>query len=141
MSAVPYQRTNKWLKDRGWHTWRWETFNQWSHTRLDGYGLIDITAIRHDFKGVWGINACGEDVKSHVDKYLNGYDHPKKGRQGPNPHLPVWLSGGNRFSIFGWRKRGGAGERKTWQLRVVEFYLDGAEVKWKDVCDEQEVKP
>ena len=136
MSALAYQRTNAWLQEKGWHTWRWETWNQWSHTRQDGYGFIDLTAIRHDFKGVWGINATDEHVQDHVSKYLDGWDHPKKGRQPANPHLPVWLCGGNRFSIFSWGKRGGRGERKVWTLRLVEFYLDGAQVKTKEVLPE-----
>lgn len=111
-------------------------WNQWSHTRSDGYGFIDLTAIRHDFKGVWGINACAEDVQEHIRKYTEGWDHPKKGRQPPNPHLPVWLSGGNRFSIFGWGKRGAMGKRKMWTLRVAEAYLEGAQVKFKEVTPE-----
>ena len=86
------------------------------------------------------INACADDgaVKDHVDHYLNGWIHPKKGPQPPNPHLPVWLSGGNRFSIMGWGKRSsdGRGSRKVWTLRTVEFYLEGAEVKWKEAKPE-----
>ena len=136
MASLAYQRTKAWLEKLGWHTWRWEIWNQWSNTRSDGYGLIDITAIRHDFKGVWGINACEDNgaVQEHVKKYLNGYDDQKKGRIPPNPHLPVWLAGSNRFSIAGWGKRSqdGRGSRKVWTLRLVEFFLVGAEVQWKE---------
>jgi len=102
------------------------------------YGLHDLTAIRHDQRGIWGINACEDNgaVSEHIKKYLDGWDHPKKGRQPPNPHLACWLAGGNRFSIFGWGKRGDRGKRKTWTLRVVDFYLDGATVKFREVMPE-----
>lgn len=135
MSAVPLQRSKAWLQQRGWHVWITEVFNHWAHIRQDLFGLIDFVAIRHDSNGVWGINSCIDDgsVQAHVHKYIDGFDHPKKGRMGPNPHLPVWLAAGNRFSIMGWGKRGARGERKLWTLRLVDFYLDGAEVKWKEV--------
>lgn len=136
MPSIPLQRSKGWLEKRGFHVWITEYFNQWAHIRVDLFNLIDFVAIRHDSKGVWGINSCDDDsgaVSAHIAKYLNGYDHPKKGRIGPNPHLPVWLAAGNRFSIFGWGKRGPRGKMKVWTLRVVEFYLDGAEVKWKSI--------
>lgn len=138
MSAVPLQRTKKWLQDKGWHVWITEIFNPWAHIRQDMFGLHDLCAIRHDSNGVWGINAAEDNgaVAGHIRKYIDGWEHPKKGWIGPNPHLPVWLAAGNRFSIFGWGKRGDRGKRKLWTLRVVEFYLDGAEVKWKEVTDE-----
>ncbi len=127
MASIPLQRSKAWLKEKGWHVWIVERWNQFAGVRQDMYGCIDLVAIRHDLRGVWGINACGEDVQGHVKKYLNGWEHPKKGLQPPNPHLPVWLAGGNRFSIFGWGKRSmsGYGSRKVWTLRVVEFLLNG----------------
>ena len=138
MSSLPLQRSKAWLEEKGWHVWITEVWNSWAHIRQDMYGLIDFVAIRHDSNGVWGINACEDNgsVSAHIDKYLNGYNHPKKGRIGPNPHLPVWLSSGNRFSLFGWGKRGAVGKRKVWTLRVVEFYLEGAEVKTREVLPE-----
>lgn len=137
MASVPLQRSKAYLEKLGWHVWITEIWNSWAHIRQDMFGLHDLCAIRHDSNGVWGINACIDDgsVQSHVRKYLDGYDG-KKGRVGPNPHLPVWLAAGNRFSVFGWGKRGDRGKRKLWTLRCVEFYLVGAEVKWKEVVSE-----
>jgi len=140
MSAIALQRTKAWLEEKGWHCWITEHWNQWAHIRQDAFGLHDLIAIRHDFKGVWGVNACDDNgaIQAHVKKYVDGYDHPKKGRQPPNPHLPVWLSAGNRFSIFGWglRSSDGRGSRKVWTLRVVEAYLVGAQVQFKEVTEE-----
>ena len=138
MASIPLQRSKAWLEEKGWHVWITEVWNSWAHIRQDAYGLHDMIAVRHDSNGVWGINACEDNgaVSEHCKKYLSGYLHPKKGQQPPNPHLPVWLAAGNKFSLFGWGKRGAAGKRKTWTLRVVEFYLDGPEVKWREVVSE-----
>lgn len=150
ISALALQRSKHYLEEKGFHLWIVEHWNQWSGTRQDLFGFADLIAIRHDLKGVWAINACGEDVSAHEKKYLDGYDHPKKGRQPPNPHLAVWLSGGNRFSIFGWGQRSyrnednsfkltQAGERlkrKEWVLQIHEAYLEGAEVRFKEVPGE-----
>ena len=137
MSAVALQRSKKYLEDKGWHVAIVEKWNQWAHIRQDLYGFADLVAVRHDSNGVWAINACEDNgaVQAHQDKYINGWDDPKRGRQPPNYTLPVWLSAGNRFSIFGWGKRSsdGRGSRKVWTLRVMESYLDGTEPKFKEV--------
>lgn len=141
MASVALQRSKKYLEDKGWHVSIVEKWNQWAHVRQDLYGLHDLVAVRHDSNGVWGINACEDDgaVSDHIKKYLNGYDDSKRGRQPPNRTLPVWLCAGNRFSIMGWGKRSmaGRGSRKVWTLRIVEFYIDGAEVKWKEIPNER----
>lgn len=137
MAAISLQRSKKYLEKLGWHVWIVEVWNQWARIRQDMYGFADLVAIRHDLKGVWAINACEDngEVQAHVKKYLDGYEDSRKGHQLPNAHLPVWLSSGNRFSIMGWGKRSsdGRGSRKVWTLRLVEFYLEGAEVKWKEI--------
>lgn len=145
MASIPLQRSKAYLEEKGWHVWIVEVWNQWAHIRQDMYGFADLVAIRHDMKGVWAINACednGGAVTDHVKKYLNGWDHPKKGRQPPNSHLPIWLSAGNRFSIMGWGKRciAGTGSRKVWTLRMVEFFMEGAEVKWKVIGGTEDEK-
>jgi len=138
MASIPLQRSKAYLENLGWHVWVTEIWNSWAHIRQDLYGLHDLVAVRHDSPGVWGVNACEDEgaVSDHVKKYLNGYLHPKKGQLPPNPHLPVWLAAGNRFSIMGWGKRcrDGRGTRKEWTMRLIEFYLDGAEVKWKEIA-------
>lgn len=137
MASIPLQRSKQYLEDKGWHVDITEKWNSWAHIRQDLYGLHDLVAVRHDSTGVWGINACEDNgaVTEHIKKYLNGYEHPKKGQQPPNSHLPVWLAAGNRFSIFGWGKRNqdGRGSRKVWTLRIMEAYLDGAEPKFKEL--------
>ena len=140
MSSLALQRSKQYLENLGWHVDILERWIMGINIRKDFLGLGDLAAVRHDFRGTWYINACEDNgaVQAHIKAYLNGGIIQNGKRMGqtfpPNPHLPVLLCG-NRFSIFGWGKRNqdGRGSRKVWTLRVVEFYLDGAEVKWKEV--------
>jgi hypothetical protein len=40
------------------------------------------------------------------------------------PELRAWLAAGNRFQVWGWRKVGARGKRKTWDVRVVPLTLE-----------------
>lgn len=141
MASIPLQRTLEYLRDKGWHCDVTERWLMGANIRKDFLGLADGGAVRHDFKGTWYFNACEDNgaVAEHIKAYLDGGIRKSGKHKGepfpPNPHLPVLLCG-NRFSIFGWGKRGGRGERKVWTLRLVEFYLDGAQVKTKEVLPE-----
>lgn len=138
MASIALQRSKEWLEKKGWHVDVLERWIMGANIRKDFLGLGDLGAVRHDFKGTWYINACEDNgaVTDHIKSYLNGGIRKSGKMKGqpfpPNPHLPVLLCG-NRFSIFGWGMRGGRGERKTWTLRVVEFFLEGPEVKWKEI--------
>lgn len=113
---------------------------------LDLYNLMDLVAIRSDRRGVAGYQICGEDVAPHIHKIMEGYtiEKIKKNKETkeseivktvipPNPYLKVWLEAENPFFIHGWRLRKHEGTKATYQLRQVEFYLDGADVKFKEV--------
>lgn len=129
------EKTHAKLKEMGYAYAKVEYFNPWSKTTLDLFGLHDTVAIRGDKVGVFGINSCGEDVAPHITKYLKGYSKVKKKvnedlttteiikEYGPNECLKPWLEAGNRFEIWGWRKRGPKGKRKVWELRRVEFSI------------------
>lgn len=141
MASISLQRSKAYLEDKGWHVWITEVWNSWAHIRQDAFGLMDLMAVRHDSKGVWGLNACEDNgaVQEHVKAYLNGGIRKSGKHKGepfpPNPHLPVWLAAGNRFSIMGWGKRSsdGQGSRKIWTLRMLEASLNGAEVQFNQV--------
>ena|SRR5882724_2298874 len=140
MASAAYTRTAKYLEAKGWHIANAQRWIQRAFLKIDLFGLADMVAVRHDpGSGTWFINVCDDngEVAEHIDKYMNGWDHPKKGRMPPNSHLPVILSAGNRFSIFAWgmRNSAGRGSRKVRTLRVTEAYLDKAEVKWKEIVE------
>jgi hypothetical protein len=81
------------------------------------FNLMDLVAIKATVEGVLGIQCCGEDIGFHTKKYLEGYTDAKGRFHGPNEFLPIWKAAGNKLVIHSWVKRGGRGERKTWQLR------------------------
>jgi hypothetical protein len=135
------EKTHAKLKEMGYTYAKVEYFNPWSKTTLDLFGLHDTVAIRGDKPGVWGINSCGEDVSTHINKYLRGYWKPATPSKpaklfGPNECLLPWLKAGNRFSLFGWVKRGAKGKRKLWTLRNIEFFVVGDRVEFKELEEE-----
>lgn len=112
MSSIPLQRSKKRLEEDGWSVWRVEQWVQWPPPghRVDMYNLFDLTAVKATVNGVWGIQCCtGSGISAHVKKALG------------IAYLAVWKAAGNRFSIWGWSKKGKRGKRKTWQLREVEL--------------------
>lgn len=137
------EKTHARLKELGYIYAKVEYFNPWSKTTLDLFGLHDTVAIRGDKPGVWGINSCGEDVSTHIKKYMEGYvKKGKEGREdkvfGPNVVLLPWLQASNRFSLWGWRKRGDRGRRKLWSLRAVEFFLFDGKVMHRESTEIEE---
>jgi hypothetical protein len=135
------EKTHAWLKANGYTYAKVEYFNPWSKTTLDLFGLHDSLAIRSDKQGVWGINSCGEDVAAHIKKYIEGYSRPATENRpekvfGPNECLMPWLQAGNRFSLFGWRKRGAAGKRKLWTLRHIEFSIFDEKIIHREIMEE-----
>ena len=109
----PTARSLDLLRKEGYLAAVVERFNQFSMKRIDLYGVIDICAIRADQPGVWGIQATSTaNLSSRVKKALE------------EPTLKVWLQAKNRFSCWGWAKRGKQGERKLWTLRQINFTLD-----------------
>lgn len=86
--------------------------------------------------GVTGIQACSEDVSSHLNKLLFGYIDKKGKVWPPNPYLPIWLKAGNRFFIWGWRLRKNEGKKASYQLREIEFLIQDEHVIHREVPHE-----
>lgn len=119
------QRSREELKRQGYATWIVEKpWSPYTKRREDLFNLFDLVGIRGDIPGVTGIQACGEDLASHIRKVIEGYVDGKGVSIPANPYLRVWLQAKNRAFIWAWRKRGAAGKRKLWELREVEFILD-----------------
>lgn len=129
MATISLQRSRELLKEQGYDTWIVEKpYNQYTKRREDLFNLFDVIGVRGDMVGVTGIQACGEDLASHIHKVVEGYTDGKGLIIPPNPYLSVWLQAGNRAFIWAWRKRGERGKRKTWELKEVEFLLENGEV-------------
>ena len=137
MATISLQRSREELKRQGYATWIVEKpFNPYTKRREDLFNLFDLLGIRGDIDGVTGVQACGEDVASHVQKVVKGSCAGDGTPIPPNPYLRTWLEAGNRAFIWGWRLRGEKGKRKTWELREVEFLLREGTI----TCVENSVK-
>ncbi len=69
------------------------------------FGFIDVTAIRSTENGVLGVQATsGSNITARIKKSL------------VIPELKIWLEAGNRFEVWGWKKKGKRGKRKLWTV-------------------------
>lgn len=85
-----------------------ERWNQYSRTRHDLFGFIDIVAIRDG--AIVGIQATsGTNVSARVTKMK------------AEPRVDAWLAAGGKAEVWGWAKQGARGKAKRWTLRVVAF--------------------
>lgn len=110
----PTARTLEFLRKEGYLAQVVERYNSFSMKRVDLYGVIDICAVRADKLGVWGIQATStSNLPSRIKKSLDSKE------------ILVWLQAGNRFSCFGWAKRGKRNERKTWTMKEHVFCVSG----------------
>lgn len=104
--SSPTSRSLQELKKRGYCAQVVEKWNAFAHIRVDLFGCIDIIAVKANENGCWGIQATTTaNMNARIKKALD------------IPHLRAWLMAGNRFSVWGWAKRGARGERKTWELK------------------------
>lgn len=131
------QKSREELKKQGYDTWIVEKpFNPYTKRREDLFNLFDVLGIRGDCVGAVGIQACGEDVSSHIQKVLEGFRDNKGNDIPPNPHLRIWLQAGNRAFIWSWCLRGAKGKRKTYRLREIEFILENNQLVHREVSHE-----
>ncbi len=88
--------------------------------RKDLFGIIDIIAIDPLSKSTIGVQSTGQDFSGHWKKLTQ--EKADKSR--------LWLSGGNRLLLMGWRKlkvkRGGKAMR--WTPRIADIKISDLEV-------------
>lgn len=101
----PTARSLKALRDMGYVAEVVERFNSFTKRRTDLIGCVDILAIGHG--SFVGVQACaGASHAARMDKMR------------AEPRAAVWLEAGGILEVWSWSKRGKAGKRKTWTLRV-----------------------
>ena len=105
---TPIERTLKELKEANFLVSKVEHFNAHAGCRQDLFGFIDILAV-HPRYGTIGVQVCGSDWAPHIEKMTVEL----------RERLLLWLAGGNRCILVGWRKL----KREGWQPRVREFSL------------------
>jgi len=111
--SSPTQRTLAALRADGWVAQVVEHWNAFARIRQDLWGCIDVLAMREG--RILGVQATsGTNVQARMKKSM------------AEPRLKIWLSAGGEFEVWGWRKVGKKGKRKTWQVRreiIVEEML------------------
>lgn len=111
-AASPTARTLAECRRRGWLAGVVERRLPKQFVTVDLFGFIDIVAL-DGRPGVLAIQATGETASGNVSLRL------RKIREERADNARAWLAAGNRIEVWGWGKRGGAGKRKLWTLRVV----------------------
>lgn len=118
-STSPTQRTKAALKRDGVTHQVVERWNHFAGVRQDLFGIVDIVALRAG--RIVGIQVTsGSSVSARIEKSI------------AEPRLREWLSCGGDYEIHGWRLAWQRGKRKTYQCRVVRFWLDGEALMWSD---------
>jgi len=85
-----------------------ERWNPYARVRHDLFGCIDIVVLDGGPGGPLGVQVTsGSNVSARVAKAL------------AEPRIAAWIASPARFEVWGYRKVGDAGKRKTWELRVV----------------------
>lgn len=107
------RKSKQYLEAEGFKVGILEHFHFYAKRTMDFLGLADLGAVRKGYPGTLYVQSCGEDVQSHIEKML------------ANPHLADLIDG-NTFHLHSWVMRGARGKRKVYQLRVIEFILDGS---------------
>mgnify|MGYP000403390693 CR=1 FL=1 len=115
----PTQLTLKALRSLGWHAQVVERYIAPIKIRKDLFGFIDILSFdgfearlpSPNSRGVLGVQACrGKHVE---DRWRKAKDLME---------FADWISSPyRRFQIWGWRKMGARGKRKTWKGRIREW--------------------
>jgi hypothetical protein len=118
MPSIPTQRTLAKLRADGYTCAIVEKWNKWAKVRQDMGGFADIVAWKPG-AGVLAIQTTsGSNVAARIQKIKE------------STAACAWLLSPAWLEVWGWRKAGERGKRKTWQLRRV----------WFDVGDDGEIR-
>lgn len=113
--STPTSRTLEKCRKLGFQAAVVEKWIPQTKRRIDVFGFGDLLVV-DDKPGALLIQATGDnagDVARRVEKIKR--ESPRRARR--------WLAAGNRIQVWGWGKRGAAGARKLWTLRIVDVLL------------------
>lgn len=112
-STSPTARTLAECRKRGWIAQVVERWSPYARKTLDLFNVIDVVAIAFSVpsgQGILGIQTTSD--AHHADRRDKILAEPK---------ARAWVEAGGRLELWSWAKRGGAGKRKLWTLRVEVF--------------------
>ncbi len=117
-STSPTQRTLAECKRRGWIAGvveRHIPFPRPQGTKIDLFGVIDLVVIvpsKFDVGRILAIQATGGSGGVHA---------ARRAKILAEPRAKAWVDAGGRLELWSWSKRGGAGKRKLWTLRIETY--------------------
>lgn len=104
----PTQLTKKKLKEDGYRPWVVEYFNFYAQKRVDLYNFADIVAIGHG--SVKFIQCCAAGSHSARRKKILA-----------EPMALDCVRNGVLVELWSWGKKGKAGKRKLWTVRIEQI--------------------
>ena len=107
----PTSRSLELLREMGYQSQVVEYFHGPSRKRRDLYGCIDIVGA-HPTLGILGVQAT------------SGSNHSARFKKACGCPVYAWLAGGAHLQVWSWAKKGKAGERKLWTVRVQQVTLN-----------------
>jgi hypothetical protein len=114
-STTPTQRTLARLRKDGALAGIVERWNQHARVRQDLFGFIDIVAIRDG--AIVAVQCTSTpNMASRCTKIADECTEPAR----------EWLRAGGAIEVWGWAKRGPAGKRKLWTVRIVPILINAA---------------
>lgn len=82
---------------------------------------IPQTMRRLDFLGGIDIIACGNGSIIGIQCTSSANAASRVAKLKAEPRLTEWMKNGGKLQVWGWRKGGPRGKRKTWQVTVTEL--------------------
>lgn len=105
-----YELTVALYKEQNFMVGKTEHFNVFAQVRQDLFGFVDAIAV-HPKHGIVAVQACGADFSEHVAKLT--------GERREN--VILWLLGGGRLILTGWRKLKGKLEPRHREFTLTDF--------------------
>ena len=111
---TPTARSLKHLRSIGYTVCTVERWIPQTKQRLDAFGFGDLLACRWEADG--RIMLVQVTTVAHQSQRLVKILETEAAK--------IWLRAGGLIQVHGWSKKGGRGERKTWQVSVREITLE-----------------
>ena len=104
----PTARTLQWFRKRGWPAQVVERWNQYSKTRHDLFGFVDVVAMDPNSGRLVGVQCTSTgNLRARLRKAQ------------AISFFTLWKQA-NDVEFHGWAKRGARGKRKVWTLRRLD---------------------
>lgn len=108
MATSPTQRTLAECRKLDWPACVVEKWVAQARKRIDAFGFGDLLVLDGEPGALLIQATTTANAPSRVTKIIEEC----------NEAASAWLKAGNRITVWGWAKRGAAGKRKLWTLKI-----------------------